>query len=278
LRVLTEGWTFLESPRWHAGRFWASDFYSGDVIAVDLDGRVEVVTHVDAQPSGLGWLPDGDLLVVSMRDRKVLRVANGATTEHADLRDIATGHCNDMIVCADGSAYVGNFGFDLMNGDALRPATLALVESGGAVRAAAGEMMFPNGMVIDPATRTLIVAETLARRLTACTVASDGALTGRRIWASVERVSPDGLALDAEGCVWVADAMHGRAVRVRAGGEIVDERTHLGDGIFACALGGDAGKTLALCTAASFREEIARGTRSSRLVVCEVDVPHAGLP
>ncbi len=278
MRVLTEGWTFLESPRWHGGRFWCSDFYTGSVLAVGLDGSVETVVHVPNQPSGLGWLPGGDLLVVSMRDRKVLRLHDGELRQHADLSGVATGHLNDMLVDRRGRAYVGNFGFDLMAGEALRPAALALVDPHGGVRIAARDMLFPNGMVVTADGRTLVVAETFARRLTAFTIAPGGTLVERRVWAPFDRVSPDGLALDAEGCIWVADATHRRAVRVRPGGEIVEEIAHEGDGIFACTLGGENGRTLALCTAASFDEIVAKTSRSARLLVCDVDVPRAGLP
>jgi sugar lactone lactonase YvrE len=277
MHVLTEGWTFLESPRWHAGRFWCSDFYTGSVIAVDMDGHTETVAHVPEQPSGLGWLPDGDLLVVSMRDRKVLRLHDGVLREHADLSSVATGHANDMVVSDDGYAYVGNFGFDLMRGERPRPAVLAGVGVDGTVRAAARDMMFPNGAVISADGTTLIVAETFARRLTAFTIRAGGALSERRVWAALDRVAPDGLALDAQGCIWVADATHRRAVRVREGGEILDEIAHEDAGIYACALGGDDGRTLALCAAPSYEERVATASREAKLLALTVDVPGAGL-
>ncbi|HZO93156.1 MAG TPA: SMP-30/gluconolactonase/LRE family protein [Candidatus Baltobacteraceae bacterium] len=278
MRVLTEGWTFLESPRWRDGRFWVSDFYTGSIVAVALDGTAETVARVAGQPSGLGWLPNGDLLVVSMRDRSVMRCAEGALSPYADLAGVASGYANDMVVAADGTAYVGNFGFDLMAGEPVRPATLARVAPDGSVYAAAGGLLFPNGMAIVADGSALIVAETFAQRLTAFSIASDGTLSGRRTWAQLERVSPDGIALDAEGCMWVADATHRRALRVRPGGAIAEERTYEDAGIFACALGGPEGTTLALCVAPTFHEAAARAARASRLVVCEVDVPRAGLP
>jgi len=278
MRILTDGWTFLESPRWHAGRFWVSDFYTGSVLAVGLDGAVETVAHVPGRPSGLGPLPNGDVLVVSMRDRRVLRLADGALRPHADLCAVATGDANDLIADRDGSAYAGNFGFDLTARDPPRAATLAHVARDGSVRAAAGDLEFPNGMAIEAGTRSLLVAETFGRRISAFAIAPDGSLRDRRVWAAFDDVSPDGIALDREGCLWVADATGRRAVRVRPGGAIDRVLTHGEDGIYACALGGPGGRTLALCAAPTFREAPARALRRSRLLACEVEVPAAPPP
>ena len=165
--VLVAGLTFPEAPRWRDGKLWFSDFYSHRVLTVDLAGRLETVVEVPQRPSGLGWRPDGTLLVVSMLDRRVLRVDGGKTHVVADLSAVATGPCNDMVVDAAGRAYVGNFGFDRHRGEPQRSTCLALVDVDGRVIRVAEDLHFPNGTVITPDGGTLIVAETLAHRLTA---------------------------------------------------------------------------------------------------------------
>ena len=295
IRTVLEGMSYLEGPRWHDGRVYVSDFYTGDVVAVDLEGAGdrETITNVPAQPSGLGWMPDGSMLVVSMRDRRVLRVrAGGAAEVHADLSALAPWHLNDMVVDSRGRAYVGNFGFDLMSGAPMRAAGIIRVDPDGSATVVAEDLMFPNGTVILPDARTLIVAETLGGRLTAFDVADDGSLSNRRVWAKLSEtpdtedlgeliaaggVAPDGAALDAEGAIWAADAIGGRVLRVREGGEVVDEIAP-GTGVFACALGGADGRTLLMCAAPSFAEHERRDTREAVLLACEVDVPRAGLP
>jgi sugar lactone lactonase YvrE len=292
-RVLADGFHFGEGPRWHDGRLYLSDFYAGSVKAVTMDGDVETVLEVPGQPSGLGWLPDGRMLVVSMLDRKVLRLDPDGLVEHADLSTIATFHCNDMVVDGQGRAYVGNFGFDLdgfvqehgMRATLGEPgpprATLARVDPDGTVHAAATGLRFPNGTVITPDGATLIVAETIGRRLTAFDVAVDGSLSNQRVWAQFERRLPDGICLDAEGRVWAADAATSECVLVagRDGGpgEVVDVvRTE--DRCFACMLGGSDGRQLFVLTAASEHPERAAGARTGRVLVATVDVPHAGWP
>ena len=295
IRTVLDGMSYLEGPRWHAGRLYVSDFYTGDVVAVDLDGGAdpETVANVPAQPSGLGWMPDGSMLVVSMRDRRVLRVRDGGAPEvHADLSELAPWHLNDMVVDSRGRAYVGNFGFDLMSGAPIRTAGIIRVDADGSATVAAEDLSFPNGTVILPDARTLVVAETLGGRLTAFDLGDDGTLSNRRVWAKLSDtpdtedlgeliaaggVAPDGTALDAEGAIWAADALGGRVLRVREGGEIL-EQISPGTGVFACALGGADGRTLVMCAAPSFAEHERRDTREAQLLACEVDVPRAGLP
>jgi sugar lactone lactonase YvrE len=274
---------------------YVSDFYTGDVLAVDLDGGAdpEIVANVPSQPSGLGWMPDGSMLVVSMRDRRVLRIRDGGAPEvHADLSALAPWHLNDMVVDSRGRAYVGNFGFDLMSGAAMRSTGIVRVDPDGTATVVAEDLMFPNGTVILPDARTLVVAETLGGCLTAFDVDDDGALSNRRVWAKLSDtpdtddlgeliaaggVAPDGTALDAEGAIWAADALGGRVLRVREGGDVVEEIAP-GTGVFACALGGADGRTLVMCAAPSFAEHERRDTREAVLLACEVDVPRAGLP
>lgn len=292
--TLLEGGGFFEGPRWHDGRWWVSDFYRHHVSTVTTDGTEEVVVRVDQQPSGLGWLPDGSLVIASMKDRKVLRFADGELSELADISAHCGGHANDLVVDAAGHVFVGNFGFDLMGGGSPQPADLVRVDPDGTVTVAAEDLAFPNGSVITPDGTTLIVGETTGNRYTAFRLGADGTLTDRRTWAEFGprpeaesfaeglaqiRVAPDGCTLDAEGHIWAADALGNRAVRVAPGGEIVDEIPGPGGlGVYACQLGGPDGTTLLLCTAPDFFEHNRAVAREAVLCTVEVDVPHAGLP
>jgi sugar lactone lactonase YvrE len=275
--VVVDRLTFPEGPRWHDGKLWFSDFYTHRVLTVDRAGRLETVVEVPQRPSGLGWTPDGALLVVSMLDRRLLRVDGGTLRVVADLSPVATGPCNDMVVDTVGRAYVGNFGFDRHRGEAPCTAGLARVDPDGRLSRAADELSFPNGAVITPDGRTLIVAETLAHRLTAFDVAGDGGLSNRRPFAALGGCFPDGICLDAEGAVWVADARTPRVLRVFDGGRI--ERT-IATGTrfaFACMLGDDDRRTLYLCTSTGSGPAMA-DKRDGAIERARVDVPGAGLP
>ncbi len=275
--VLLEGLHFPEGPRWHDSRLWFSDFYAHEVIAVGLDGRRETIVRVPEQPSGLGWLPDGRLLVVSMKDRKVMRLDPDGLTVHADLGKLAAFHCNDMVVDADGRAYVGNFGFNHYAGEEPQGATLIRVDPDGTAAVAADGLMFPNGTVITPDGGTLIVGETRGKRLTAFDRAADGTLSNQRLWANLDPHYPDGICLDAEGAVWVADPRNNVVLRVREGGKILD-RISTGElGAFACMLGGEDRCTLFVCTAEMSGPGAAE-IRSGRIECARVSVPGAGLP
>lgn len=276
-KVLLDGLTFPEGPRWHDGRLWFSDFYAHQVIAVDLQGRAETIVEVPRQPSGLGWLPDGQLLVVSMTDRKLMRLERGRLVEHADLSSVATYHCNDMVVDGNGRAYVGNFGSDYRTGAPLQPARLARVDPDGTVSVAADGLMFPNGAVITPDGRTLIIGETFARHLTAFDIGPDGSLSNRRVWADIAPHLPDGICLDAEGAVWSADPRNNVVIRVAEGGRILDQVSTGDLGAFACMLGGEDGRTLFVCTCAGSGEAVAE-ERAGRIEFARVAVPHAGRP
>jgi len=278
--TLAAGGSFFEGPRWHDGRWWVSDFYRHAVLAVAPDGTTEQVMTVEAQPSGLGWLPDGSLLVVSMKDHRVLRRApDGTVTVHADIGEHCGGLANDMVVAADGRAWVGNFGFDLMAGERARTASLVGIDPGGAVSVAADDLRFPNGSVISDDGTMLVVGETTGGRYTAFTITAEGLLTDRRVWATVEGVAPDGCTLDAEGRIWAADALGNRLVRVAADRGVVDEIAAPDSlGVYACMLGGDDGRTLLACCAPDFIEHNRAAAREAVLVTTTVDVPHAGLP
>jgi sugar lactone lactonase YvrE len=276
LEIVVDGLTFPEAPRWRAGRLWFSDFYTQRVLRVEPDGRLETVAEVPQRPSGLGWTPDGALLVVSMLDRRLLRLDGGLRLV-ADLSGVATGPCNDMVVDAAGRAWVGNFGFDRHRGEPERTACLARVDPDGTVTRAAENLQFPNGTVITPDGKTLIVAETLGHRLTAFDIGSDAALSGRRVLATLEGCFPDGICLDAEGAVWVADARSPRVLRVLPTGQ-VDRTVATGDRhAYACMLGGDDRRTLYVCTNTGSGPAMA-GRRDGRIEAIRVEVPGAGWP
>jgi sugar lactone lactonase YvrE len=277
MEVLLDGVTFPEGPRWHDGRLFFSDFYTHRVMAVDPRGHAETMAEVPQQPSGLGWSPDGALLVVSMLDRRLLAFGDGRERVVADLSALATGPCNDMVVDTQGRAYVGNFGFDRHQGEEPRAAVLARVDPDGRVERAAEDLMFPNGMVITPDGGTLIVAETMANRLTAFDVAGDGSLVNRRLFAQLGGCFPDGICLDAEGSVWVADARGNRVLRVFEGGRIAREVSTGERGAYACMLGGGDRQTLYVCTSTGSGPAMAE-KRDGRIEYVRVDVPGAGLP
>jgi sugar lactone lactonase YvrE len=281
--ILLDGLGFPEAPRWHDGKLWFSDMGTCRVMTVDLEGTAQTIVEVPEQPSGLGWLPDKRLLVVSMKDRRLLRLDPHGLVEIADLHEFASFHCNDMVVDQQGRAYIGNFGFDIDDPEAaLKYAKLILVTPDGAARIVADEMVFPNGSVITPDRGTLIVAESLASRLTAFAIDPDGSLIGRRVWAqfddpgfvmSDERICPDGICLDAEGAIWLASPESAEVLRVREGGAI----THsfkVETQPFAVMLGGPDRRTLFVCTTLLSERNSGRG----RIETVRVDVPGAGLP
>ncbi len=272
-----------------------SDFYREAVYTVSPDGTEERVVGVEHQPSGLGWLPDGSLLIVSMKDQRVLRRdPGGSVTLHADLNAFTDSSLNDMVIDAHGRAWVGCFGFDLMSFADPRLAPLIRVDPDGSATVAADGLMFPNGSVITPDGTTLIVGETAGCRYTAFTILSDGSLTDRRVWAQLAPtpelatlqemlpqilVGPDGCTLDADQHIWAADEANGRCIRIAPGGAVVDEiPTPEGLGCFACALGGEDGRTLLICAAPDFLEANRRQAREAVLLTATVEVPHAGLP
>ncbi len=275
--VLLDDLAFPEGPRWHDGQLWFSDMHSQRVMTVDADGHAETVVEVPNDPSGLGWLPDGRLLVVSMRDRKLMRLDPNGLTEVADLSHIATWHCNDMVVDAQGRAYIGNFGADLQSGADMIAASIARVDPDGSVCVAAENLMFPNGAVITPDGKTLIVGETFAAQMTAFDIEPDGALTNRRSWAHLENAIPDGCCLDAEGAIWVASPISSEVLRVHEGGK-VSRRIKLDTQGIACMLGGADRKTLFILTSSTVVPDEAKQRRDGRIEVVEVDVAGAGLP
>jgi sugar lactone lactonase YvrE len=287
------GLSYPESPRWHEDRIWFSDLYTNRVLSASEDGGdLQLEADVAGQPSGLGWLPDGRLLVVSMRDRCLLRrEADGTLVAHADLSAFVGGDLNDMVVDTVGRAYVGNLGFDIASGSPVEPATLVRVDPDGAITTVADDLWFPNGSVITE-DGVLLVCESFGNRVTAFDLTDNGALTNRRPWAQFGElptdrqvgklfrqlaVAADGCALDADGALWVADAIGGRVLRLRSGGVILDEIA-VGTGVFACMLGGRDGRTLFLCTAPDADAGIRAKALDGKVLSTRVDVPHAGRP
>ena len=259
-----------------------SDMHGEAVLSIDDDGHSSVAAVVPTQPSGLGWLPDGRMLVVSMTDRRMLRQEDdGTLAVHADLADLAPWHCNDMTVDVQGNAYVGNFGWDLIHRTTPpRRTNLILVRPDGSASEVADELNFPNGMVITPDGSTLIVGESGAGVLTAFAIQTDGTLTDRRTWAALPEGSvPDGICLDAELAVWSACPRTGSVWRVAEGGTVLD-RIQLPEGehAYACMLGGADRRTLFICASASHMPEQCKAQRNARIVAVEVDVAGAGWP
>ena len=284
--ILMDGLTFGEGPRWHEEKFYFSDFYSHKVFSLDMDGNSEVIVEVPAQPSGLGWMPDGTMLIVSMKDKKLLSFNKNTLSEVADLSNLAGFHCNDMVVDDQGNAYIGNFGFNTYSGEEIRPANLILVRPGEDPCLAADDLLFPNGTVITPDGKTLIVGETYAARLTAFDINQDATLSNRRVWADFTLDAdeggiplPDGICLDAEGAIWVASPSTAEVIRVREGGVILD-RISVETNAYACMLGGDDLKTLFICTsnASGVDPESALREKSGKIETIKVEVAGAGRP
>ena len=275
--VLAGGWAFAEAPRWHDGRLWLSEMLGGRVLAIDSSGKVEVICEVP-QPMGSGWLPNGNLLVVSMSEWSVY-VYDGTSLElYCDLRSICMGPPNDMVVDHIGRAYVGNFGAkDFLHGESPKPADLVLIDTNRVPRVVASDLVFANGMVLTPGGDTLIVAETFGHRLTAFSVDSaDGSLSNRRVFADLGERTPDGIALDSEGAVWVGSMETREFLRVIDGGEITDLIDAAGRNAVACAIGGSNGQTLFMITLENAQgvtnptEGIRRGDSIARVEMCQL--------
>ena len=295
LTRLLDGGTFFEGPRWHEGRWWVSDFYTdgGKILVIDPEGAIEREISLE-QPSGLGWLPDGDLLAVSMTGHKLWRITpDGERTVHADLSELSRGEANDMCVDSQGRAWVDSFGYDLYAGEQAQGATLIRVDPDGTVSAAAEGLHFPNSIIIPPGEETLLVAETIAARISAFDLSPNGALSNRRVYAQIaptptlEEIDaeytkvgygPDGCTLDAEGCLWCGDSLHQRIARVAPGGEILEELPTPEEGmaVYAAMLGGEDGRTLLLCVAPDWRLGMGNDEPRASLYTMRVDVPHHG--
>ena len=277
--LLVDGLCFGEGPRWHDGQLWFSDMHANRVCRLKDDHTVETVLELgDDQPSGLGWLPDGQLLIVSMQKRQLLVSDGSSVGVMADLSDLAKYHCNDMVTDSSGRSYIGNFGFDLHKREEMRPAELILVDPDGTSRVVAEDMMFPNGCVITPDGSTLIVGESFGARLTAFSINRDGSLADRRVWATLENGAvPDGICLDDANGVWVASPTTNEVLRVQEGGAVT-HHIPTDRAAIACMLGGEDGKTLYILTSRSSDPEVCQSEKMAQILACQVPYSGAGLP
>jgi sugar lactone lactonase YvrE len=277
VRTLLTGRGLVESPRWHDGRLYFSDWSAGEVLAVDLAGRSEVIARVKSLPLCTAWLPDGHLLIVSSPDGRLLRrEPDGSLVTHADL---GRPGWNDIVVDGRGNAYVNGAGFNPMAGEEFRPGSVHLVGADGAVRQVADDIAFPNGMAVTADNSTLVVADSYRHQLVGFDIGDDGGLSGRRVWADLGDGVPDGICADAQDAVWYADVPNKRCVRVAAGGAVL-QTVDLDRGGFACMLGGSGRNTL-FVVAAEWRgmsesEMVPPG--SGQVLAVDVEVPGAGWP
>jgi sugar lactone lactonase YvrE len=276
-RGLLEGIAFPESPRWHDGRLWFSDWIAHQVIALDENGASEVIAEVDAFPFSIDWLPDGPMLVTAGRD--ILRLEpEGSLVTHADLGRLTEFGLNEIVVDDRGNVYVNSPGFDLMGGGDPAPGIVAVLRTDGSAERVADGVAFPNGMAITPDGGTLIVADSYGRELTGFDIGADGALSNRRTWADLEEGVPDGICIDAEGAVWYADVPNRCCARVAEGGEVL-QTIDVDRGCFACMLGGRDGSTLfILAQEWNGPEATGKGPRTGRVLAIEAPAPHAGRP
>ena len=276
-RRIAERLVFPEGPRWRDGKLWFSDMNAQKVMTVDLSGNLETVVTVPHNPSGLGWNAQDELLIVSMLDRRLLKLTGDGLVEVANLWNLASYHCNDMVVDARGRCYIGNFGFDLNTGEEIRTAEIIMVTPEGDASIVADDLLFPNGTVITPDEKTLIVGETYGSCLTAFDIEPDGSLSGRRVWATMQGAVPDGITLDADGGIWVASPISSEVLRILEGGTVTD-RIKMHAGAYACMLGGEEGRTLFILTSEPPDPFEGKPWHGGCIDVVEVDVPHAGLP
>ena len=276
MTILLDKLYFGEGPRWREGMLWFSDMHAQKVLKVDPQGNVETVVELDDdQPSGLGWLPNGDLLIVAMTKKQVLRFNGSHLSVHADLSSLASHFCNDMVVDHVGRAYVGNFGFDIHNGAQQSAAELICVEVDGSARCVDDDLIFPNGAVITPDNKTLIVAETFASRLTAFDILDSGDLTNKRIWAQLPKGAvPDGICLDAGGGIWSASPTSNNCIRQVEGGEVT-HTIELERGAFACMIGE---ANLYILTSTVSTPAACKANQDARIEVYPAPFRAAGLP
>jgi sugar lactone lactonase YvrE len=278
LQTLMTGLAFGESPRWHDDRLWFSDWGAQEVIAVDLEGKSEVITRIQSFPFCIDFLPDGRLLVVSARDQLLLRMEpDGSLVTHANLTSLSDHPWNEIVVDGRGNAYINNIGFDFPGGE-FATGIIALVTPDGSARQVADGVAFPNGMVVTPDNATLILAESYGKRLTAFDIAADGSLSNRRVWADLDGGFPDGICLDAENAVWYAEVPNKRCVRVREGGEVL-QTIDIDRGCFACMLGGVDNRTLFLMANEwGGTANTADAARTGQVLTVEAPAPGIGWP
>ncbi len=275
--LLLDGLMFPEGPRWHQGKLWFTDQHAKNIKTVDCNGNSQLIAELSDLPGGLGWLPDGRLLVVSMCQRQLLVLEQEELKLFSDLSKYASFHCNDLLVDQQGRSYVGNFGYDLHAGATLSTAEIIMVSAEGHPQTVSSEVVFPNGMVVTADGNTLIVAETFASRLSSFSIQADGTLGKRELWADLGEALPDGICLDQENCIWVACPNTGDVIRVDKGGRVTDTIKAIGNA-YACMLGGDERNKLFVLSSETDDPEEAVRMRSGRIEWVEVKTPGAGLP
>jgi sugar lactone lactonase YvrE len=273
--LVEEGIAYPESPRWREGLLWFSDVWNFRLKACDDVGNIVFKIRVDQRPSGLGFLPDGRLLMASAQDRRLHWVANDLVTDAADLSGMTRGLLNDMVVDAQGRAYVGDTGFDFPAGEAPRPGQILLFVEGREPRSVCAHCMFPNGMAITPDGRTLYVAESLANRVSAFPILTDGALGPPRVHTELDGI-PDGLCLDSAGALWVANLKAGAFLRIDANGRTIGRVDVAPAQAVACTLGGAARTTLYLCCSTPATGP--GGSAKGAIYTHEAPAPGAGWP
>jgi sugar lactone lactonase YvrE len=267
---LANGFCFGEGPRWFEGLLWFSDMLGEAVHTVDLQGATSTLPLPGRAPSGLGFRPDGSLLITSAEDRQVLRYDGDDVVTIADLSDVVAANLGDMVVDDTGRAYVGS--------QAREGGVVVRIDPDDTVTVVADDLNFPNGMAITPDRTTLIVAESTGRRLTAFTIDADGGLSDRRPFAEGLDGPPDGIALDADGGVWTAMTLAHEFQRITNGSTVTDRIDMDGRTAIACTLGGPEGRTLFLLSSTDAYPERLKGTKLSRVDAVTVDVPGAGFP
>ncbi|MFX1323880.1 MAG: SMP-30/gluconolactonase/LRE family protein [Promethearchaeota archaeon] len=272
-KILLSGLEFPEGPRWRKNKLFFSDSAVGKVIAVDEESNSETLVEIKDLTSGLGFLKDGRLLVVSMQKRHLMRLDPDGLKVHADLSKLTEFNCNDSVTDAYGRTYVGNWGTKNL-GTPADPTSIILVSKEGDTKIVAEDLLFPNGCLVTPDCKTFIVGETQGHRLTAFDIEPSGDLTNRRVWAELEGCEPDGISLDEEGAIWVANPAKAEVIRVLEGGDITDAIKLKDTNVYACCLGGADGRTLFLCTSKLFYNEPSSG----RIEYVKVEVPGVEVP
>lgn len=277
-QLLSEGFTFLEGPRWRNSRLFVSDMRAGAVMCLDQDGSAVRVAEVPGWPSGLGFLPDGSMVVVSMNERCVYRVEAEGMSLHADLRNFVTGPLNDMLVTREGRCYVGDIGFDYFRNEPISPGGITLIDTDGTVRRVASGLAGPNGMVMRDGGRTLVVAESFSERIVEFACDETGDLGDPRVLIELPGEGPDGMCMDAAGAIWQACFHSRRFVHINPTGEIIGAIEVKSGNAVACQLGGLDGRTLFCIIYTGTYGQMIQGFPGARVEMAQVDVPGAGFP
>jgi len=277
VQTLLSGRAFVESPRWHKGRLWFSDWLTHEIVSVDLSGKSDVMFRVASFPFSIDWLPNGRLVATS-GTQLLCEQPDGSLATYADLSSVCKKGLNEIVVDGRGNIYVNDVGFDLMSGEKFAPGMIVLLAPNGTTRQVADGIAFPNGMAVTPDNSTLIVAESYGKKLTAFDIKPDGGVSNRRVWADLGNGVPDGICIDADNAVWYGDVPNKRCVRVHEGGEVL-QVINLDRGCFACILGGADGTTLFMMAAEWHGvSKMTDGARTGQVVTVEAPAPGAGWP